>query len=284
MREVRAIYNLAVPYLELSPGERLFYEIDDYTDAWKQPETVVMIHGFTENTDAYRAWVPHLARNYRVIRFDQLGFGKSSAVADDFTFTNELLVDNVVRVINELAGAPVHVVGAKSGGLVAIELAAMRPDRVKTITLASTPLDAPQPQAWIAHMEKHGMRSWARMTMPPRLGTSMPPRGIDWWVDMMGRTALSTARVYLRWVSTIDVAQDLDRVKCPALVLATTTPRRAYSKTDVELYQERLPHAEIAAIPVDGYHVSGTAPDECARITLAFLKKYTEVRALSDRR
>jgi pimeloyl-ACP methyl ester carboxylesterase len=271
-----------MPYLELSSQQRIFYEIDDCTDAWKTPDTVVMIHGFTENTAAYRAWVPHLARNYRVIRFDQLGFGQSSAVADDFTFTTELLVDNVARLINGLVGGRAHIVGAKSGGLIALELAAMRPDLVKTITLASTPLDAPQPQKWLAHMDEHGMRSWARMTMPPRLGSGMPPRGIDWWVDMMGKTALATAHVYLRWVSTINVAQDLHKVKCPALVLTTATPRRAYSKTDVELYKEGLPHAEIAAIEVDGYHVSGTAPDESARITLGFLKKHTAVEALSD--
>ena len=270
-----------MPYLELSTQQRLFYAIDDSTDAWRQPDSVVMIHGFTENTEAYRAWVPHLARNFRVIRFDQLGFGQSSAVAEDSAFTNELFVDNAVRIINNLAGAPVHVVGAKSGGLVAIELAAMRPDLVKTITLASTPLDPPQPNAWLEHMEKHCMRSWARMTMPPRLGTGMPPRGIDWWVDMMGNTALATAHVYLRWVSTIDVAQDLHKVTCPALVLTTSTPRRAYSKTDIELYRERLPHAEIAVIDVDGYHVSGSAPDASAMRTRQFLEQHTDAAALS---
>ena len=271
-----------MPYLEISPGQRLFYEIDDWTDAWKEPQTVVMIHGFSERTDAYRAWVPHLARNYRVIRLDQLGFGKSSAVTDDFTFTTELLVGNVVRLIDRLAGGPVHVVGAKSGGLIALELAARRPDLVRTLTLASTALDAPQPQAWLEHMESHGLRSWARTTMPPRLGASMPPRGIDWWVDMMGATALATARVYMRWVSTLDVTTDLDRVKCPVLVLTTTAPLRAYSTNDLDVYRQRLPHAEIARIPVDGYHVSGTAPDTCARLALAFLAKYTDPAALSD--
>ena len=271
-----------MPFLEISPTQRLFYEIDDWTDAWKKPEVVVMIHGFTENTSAYRAWVPHLARNYRVIRFDQLGFGQSSAVADDFNFTIEMLVDNVARVIKTLAGAPVHVVGAKSGGLVAIELAAMRPELVKTITLASVPLDPPQPNAWVDHMNTHGVRSWARETMPPRLGSRMPPAGIDWWVDMMGATALETAHVYLRWVSSIDVSKDLHKVKCPALMLTTSTPRRAYSKSDGEVYREKLPHAEIAVIDIDGYHVSGSAPDASARATLPFLRKYTNVDALSD--
>ena len=67
-------------------------------------------------------------------------------------------------MIERLAGGSAHVIGAKSGGLVTIELAAQRPYLVKSIILASTPLDPPQPQNWLAHMEKHGMRSWARMT------------------------------------------------------------------------------------------------------------------------
>jgi pimeloyl-ACP methyl ester carboxylesterase len=271
-----------MPYLDVSAAQRLYYEIDNWSDAWKKPESVVMIHGFTENTTAYNAWVPHLARNYRVIRFDQLGFGKSSAVADDFTFTNELLVGNVARVIERFAGGAAHVVGAKSGGLIAIELAAMRPEIVKTVTLASVPLAAPQPGAWIKQMEEEGVASWARATMPARLGSEMPPAGIDWWVDMMGATALETAHVYLRWVSSIDVAKDLAKVQCPALVLKTGTPRRAYSRTDEALYREGLPHAEVAVIDVDGYHVSGTAPDASARATLRFLRKYADPATLSD--
>jgi pimeloyl-ACP methyl ester carboxylesterase len=103
----------------------------------------------------------------------------------------------------------------------------------------------------------------------------MPPRGIDWWVDMMGSTAINTAHVYLRWVSTINVAADLPLVKCPALVLTTETPRRAYSRSDMDIYRERLPQAEIAALPVDGYHIAATDPDECARMTLDFLRRHT---------
>ncbi len=272
-----------MPYLNLTPGFQLYYEVDDHTDPWTEPETIVMVHGFTENTTAWRAWVPHLARRYRVVRFDQRGFGRSTPVTRDFKFTNELWVDNVARVIEHLAGGCAHVIGAKSGGLVTIELAAQRPYLVKTIVLASTPLDPPQPQNWLAHMEKHGMRSWARMTMPPRLGSIMPPRGIDWWVDMMGSTSIETAHAYLRWVSTINVGPDLSRVNCPALVLTTTTPRRAYSKADADVYRTGLPHAEVAALAVDGYHVAASAPDDCAPIVLDFLRRYGEGNARSRR-
>jgi len=262
-----------MPLLEL-PQCKLFYEVDDFTDAWKPSEAVLMVHGFTESTPAWRAWVPHLARRYRVIRFDQEGFGQSSAVTGDAAFTTAGFVENAAQLITTIAGGPVHVIGAKSGGLVTIELARLRPELVKTITLASVPLAPPQPRDWLAHMEAHGVRSWARETMPPRLGSRMPPAGIEWWVDLMGATAIETARAYMRWVSTIDVGATLHDVKCPALVLTTESPRRAYSRSDMDIYREKLPQAEIVALPVDGYHVGASNPDECARITLDFLARH----------
>lgn len=262
-----------MPLLKL-PDCQLYYEIDDYTDPWAKPESVLLIHGFTESTPAWRAWVPHLARKYRVIRFDQEGFGQSSAVPHVDVFSTERFVDHAARMIEVFGDGAAHVMGAKSGGLVAIELARLKPACVKTLTLASVPLDPPQPQQWLQHMEQHGVKSWARDTMPPRLGTRMPAAGFDWWVNLMGATRIETARAYMRWVSNIDVGATLDQVKCPALVLTTQTPRRAYSRSDIDMYREKLPQAEIVALPVDGYHVGATDPDECARITLAFLGRH----------
>jgi pimeloyl-ACP methyl ester carboxylesterase len=260
-----------MPHLNLNPDTRLYYEIDDWTDPWATSETVVLIHGFTESTEAWRAWVPHLGRRYRVIRFDQPGFGRSSAVTSETVFTTESFVDAAARVITDIGGGAAHVVGAKSGGLVAIELARLRPALVRTITLASVPLAPPQPSQWLEHMEAHGVRSWAKETMPPRLGSRMPAEGIEWWIDLMGSTAIETARAYMRWVSGIDVGATLHEVSCPALVLTTTTPRRAYSRSDIDVYRERLPHARIVALPGDGYHVGASDPDECARITRKFI-------------
>lgn len=265
-----------MPFLDLPPDLRMYYEIDDWTDAWKQPEHVLLIHGFTENVTAWRGWVPHLARRYRVIRFDQRGFGQTGAVPADFRFTTDMLVDDVVRVVNALAGEPVHVVAGKSGGICASRLAATRPDLVRTLTLASCPLLPPQADGWLEHMDTHGMRSWARATMDGRLGSAMPRRGIDWWVDMMGATAVSTAHAYLRWVGSIDVRPDLPKIACPTLVLTTESKRR--SEAELNAYREGLAHGEFVKIPVDGYHAAGTAPDDSARATLDFMQRHGESR------
>ena len=189
-----------------------------------------------------------------------------------------LLIDDEVDVqysfrrLFQSADFELHTASSGEEGL---QLAArLKPALVKTLTLASVPLDPPKPRDWLAHMEAHGVKSWARETMPPRLGTRMPPEGFEWWVNLMGSTRIETARAYMRWVSTIDVGSTLHEVKCPALVLTTESPRRSYSRSDRDVYREKLPQAEIVALPVDGYHVGATDPDECAGIALWFLRKH----------
>jgi 3-oxoadipate enol-lactonase len=260
-----------MPYLELTDCN-LFYTIDDHTDAWTRPETVLFVHGFTETSEAWRAWVPHFSRRYSVVRIDQRGFGRSGAVAKEFPLTTELFVDDLVRVINQVSPhEPVHVVGGKSGGISAAVLAATRPDLVKTLTLASSIVTAPTAEGWIDHMERHGMRSWARKTMRNRLGSKMPERGIDWWVDLMGATAVSTAHAYLRWVGAIDIREDVKRIKCPTLVIGTHAAGK--DRDALSAWQKTIPGSELVIVPIDGYHAAGTDPDATAQVTLDFIAK-----------
>src|SRR5262245_40799782 len=125
-----------MPHLQL-PGCKLFYRIDDHTDGWMHPESVVFVHGFTENTEAWRAWVPHFSRRYRVIRYDQRGFGQTGPVAKDFPLTTDVVVGDLAALIQSQShGLPVHVVGGKSGGIPVMMLAVRHPELVKTITVA----------------------------------------------------------------------------------------------------------------------------------------------------
>ena len=260
-----------MPYLE-SPDFNLFYAVDDYTDPWSKPETVLFVHGFTETAEAWRAWVPHFSRRYRMIRIDQRGFGRSGPVPKDFPLTTELFVDDLVRVIDHVSDEPVHVVGGKSGGISVSVLAATRPDLVRTLTLASSIVTPPNGEGWTEHMERNGMRSWARMTMRKRLGSAMPERGIDWWVDLMGATALSTAQAYLRWVGGIDIREDITRIKCPTLVIGTQAAGK--DRETLSLWQKTIPNSELVILPIDGYHAAGTDPDNTARVTLDFLARH----------
>ena len=261
-----------MPYLDL-PDCRLHYLIDDHSDAWTKPDTVLFVHGFTECTEAWRAWVPHFSRHYRVLRIDQRGFGLSTPVPKDYPLTTARYVEDLVQVIKQVAGGPVHVVGGKSGGISVLMLAASHPELTKTVTVACAPVTAPNATGWIEEMEKTSVRSWAKRTQRERMSSRMPEAGIDWWSDMMGRTALSTVHAYMRWVGAIDIREDIKRIQCPTLVIGTDTARRG--RAEFERWQKTIPNSELAILPIDGYHAAGTDPDATAAVTLEFIARHS---------
>ena len=59
-----------MPTLNL-PDCDLFYQVDNFTDPWTQPETVLMLHGNAESSLAWYAWVPVLpGKSYHVAASD----------------------------------------------------------------------------------------------------------------------------------------------------------------------------------------------------------------------
>jgi pimeloyl-ACP methyl ester carboxylesterase len=260
-----------MPYFDVKDC-RLHYKVDDHTDPWTKPDTVLFVHGFTENTEAWRAWVPHFSRRYRVVRLDQRGFGQSGPVAKDYPLTTELYVDDLARLIRHVAQGPVHVVGGKSGGISVMALAATRPELVKTITVSCSPVTAPNAAGWVEEIERDGVRSWAKRTQRDRMGSRMPEAGIDWWSDLMGATAVPTFHAYMRWVAAIDIRENIKRIRCPTLVIGTDTARRG--KAVFEGWQKTIPNSELAILPIDGYHAAGTDPDATARVTLDFIARH----------
>ena len=261
-----------MPFLD-APGCRLHYTVDDHTDAWTSAQTVLFVHGFAESTVAWRAWVPHFSRRYRVVRVDQRGFGRSAPMAADVPLTTARFVDDLERVIRETTGGSAHVVAAKSGGISALVLAATRPALAKTVTAICSPVTAPDADGWIEEMERDGVESWARRTQRARMGGTMPEEGIDWWSRLMGATALSTVRAYLNWVGTMDIREEIRHVRCPTLVIGTDTGRRGRSV--FEGWQKTIPGSELRILPVDGYHAAGTDPDGTAAITLDFIDRHS---------
>ena len=258
--------------LDIDPDLRMCYRLDDFTDPWRRPETIVCVHGFGESGEVWRAWVPHLARHYRVVRIDQRGFGESTPMPVDFGWSLDVLVGDLERAITALDLGPVHLVGAKVAGPVVMRFAATRPQLTRSVTVVGSLLKGPQhTEEWINHITQHGVESWARLTMGPRLGASMPPAGVEWWINLTSRTPKSTMLGLLRAVPRIDVAGDLQNIHCPALVIATDSQRRPLHETAA--WQQRIRDSELVALPGDAYHVAASYPDACARACAEFLQR-----------
>src|SRR5262245_48154968 len=118
--------------------EDLFYRDDWLGEPWRTPEPVVLIHGNDESSVEWYAWVPRMAQEYRVIRPDLPGLGHSN-IPPGFQYSLANLATFVTRVMDKAGVESAHIVGAKTGGSVAMRLAADYPQRTRTLIVVGGP-------------------------------------------------------------------------------------------------------------------------------------------------
>lgn len=258
---------------------------DNFTDGWVHADTIVMLHGIAENAAIWVPWSPHLARTHRVLRLDLRGYGTSSAMPHGFTLAD--WADDVEQLINSLQRKRVHLVGTKLGALVAFEVAQRRPSWLASMTLAgmlpspSTSLGPWLPE-WLEMVESgdHGVRRWAEATMPGRMGSSLSPAAMHWWVNLMGEAPAASVAQCLRLLPGIDGPTNPDRVTCPTLFIAAGAPQsheasynQRPSPASLQHLRSRVPRAQWVEVLADSYHIAATHPDACAKETLAFINR-----------
>jgi pimeloyl-ACP methyl ester carboxylesterase len=121
-------------------GYDIYFADDDFSDPWASPRTVFMQHYIHGSSADFRAWVPTLSRHARVIRMDRLGNGRSQRPASHHRFTVDNILAGMAEFLDILGIGAVHYVGESLGGCLGALFTAKYPDRVRTLTLSSTPL------------------------------------------------------------------------------------------------------------------------------------------------
>src|SRR5438874_13363886 len=118
-----------------SDGLSLAYYTDDFTDPWKEAPTLLLLHAAMGSARRYFAWVPHLARDYRVVRLDLRGHGRSQVPPADQPLTLERLVLDVFELLDHLGVGEAHIVGNSAGGYLGQPLAMARSQRGRSLCL-----------------------------------------------------------------------------------------------------------------------------------------------------
>jgi 3-oxoadipate enol-lactonase len=266
-----------MPTFRATPDLVMHYEVDDFTDPWRDKETILLLHGNAESSAAWYGWVPHLARRFGVVRPDMRGFGASTPMPRDFPWSLDVLIEDFIRLMDMLEISRFHLVGAKIGGTIARAFAARRPARVMTLTVVGTPPPLREGAAERApeladEFETQGVEHWARRTMAGRLGSSFPPEGVEWWIKFMGRTAVATQIGFMKTIACTDIRADVPKIQCPSLVITTDGSGLA-SVDETRAWQQQIPNSTLLVLPGNSYHVAASHAERCAEATLDFIDR-----------
>ena len=98
---------------------------------------VLLLHGSGAGVSAWANWkltIPALAKRFRVIAPDVLGFGYTSVPAET-RFRLDVWCGHILDLLDTLGVARTHVVGNSFGGALALALAIRAPERVDRMVL-----------------------------------------------------------------------------------------------------------------------------------------------------
>ena len=251
---------------------RHWVEIDGPADG----TPVVLSNSLGASTAMWQPQVEALAGEYRVIRYDQRGHGKSEVATAPYAFP--ALVEDALALLDALELARVHFVGLSLGGMTALGLALNHAARLHSITAANC----------VATVPPAGQALWderAKLAREQGLGPLIAPslerwftaatrsaRGeaLGWVGEMIAATPVAGYVATCEALKTLNYLDDLARITVPTLFIAGTHDMGAPLAAMQDMHA-RVPHSKL--VELDAAHVSNLeCPVEFNAALDAFLR------------
>lgn len=126
-----------------------------YIDAGEGP-AIVLLHGASPTSDGYGAWhrqLDALSDEFRVVTFDQIGFGRTDFAPDGF-YNRHQRVDHAVEFLRMVGVHDAVLVGHSEGGYMATRIAITAAKLCASLVVVTSGGTAPMP--------KDSNDSWAK--------------------------------------------------------------------------------------------------------------------------
>jgi pimeloyl-ACP methyl ester carboxylesterase len=257
-------------FADLSPGQIHYAECGDH-----EAPVVLLLHQSPRSWTEYRAVLPLIGAHYRAIAMDTVGFGDSAA--GDTPASIEQWARVACELLDELHVRRVDVVGHHTGGVIAVELAAAFPDRVRGLVLSSTPFTddafrrARAERPPIDEVKSSGDGTHLAALWQQRQG--FYPAGRPDLLEAFVRDALKASgspEDGHRAVAAYRMEDRIHRVTQPALLIrATDDPFAAPHAAEL---LEKLANARIVDIAGGMVPLPDQMPEAFAKAVLAFLE------------
>ena len=262
------------------------YYIDDCTDPWKTPETIVMLTGNRKPRQLFYAWMPTLAREYRVLRPHVRGHWDSTPAPEGFQWSIDGLVRDVKHFLNAMGLEKVHMVGESLGGFMAYHFAYRYPERLRTLTVVTTPSPSFKQHrlGQMGSVEAHHPVWGADEHWKARLVEEFGPehRELAEWVDREAwKSPVEATKGYFKAAAEteVDVKAFLSKINVPTLAMIGAEHTRIVSAQEVQRLCSLMPNAKLVTFPGVKAQCQFVMPERCAQEVLRFVKAHDTQRS-----
>jgi pimeloyl-ACP methyl ester carboxylesterase len=253
--EISARVGLTVP---VPPGLQIFYRDEWFGAPWLKPEPALFLHGNSETSEIWYGWVPRMAQRFRLFLPDLPGFGRST-VPPDFEWTLANYAKAVANFLDAMGIESAHIIGAKTGGAIAMQFAATYPQRARTLVVASGPFGPVDPK-------------FENSPQQVRLGSAASKEEMEYFDKLKDDTRPETRRGIRTVISSIHLENLLPRITARTLIV--TSDRSALQSVETVLrYQPKIPNSRLLVLTSDAYHVAVANANECVSNVLSFIQE-----------
>jgi 3-oxoadipate enol-lactonase len=193
-----------------------------YTDSGGDGPAVVLSHGFLMDHEMFGPQLPALAPEFRVITWDQRGFGATRAPAP-FTFWDS--ARDVLGLLDHLGVHRAVLGGMSQGGFLSLRAALLAPERVAALILIDTQAGLEDPAAAASYEQLDAI--WQEQGPAPVqdlvaaiiLG---PGQWDDWFAKWAAWDRAELILAFRCLMDRDDLTPRLAEITCPALVVHGT--------------------------------------------------------------
>ena len=198
-----------------------------YTSDGTGPRSLIAIHELGGSLNSFTEVVPHLSRDFRILRYDQRGAGLSEKPRQPFTFADHIA--DLERVLDH-AGItpPYYLLGLAAGAAIALAFADKHPKDSAALTLCAPALSVSAErreylEARTAMAARDGMRAVEGDTLsrsyPERYRERDPDRFAAYRAAFLANDPVGYGHINMAFADA-NIGDAITALRAPCLLLA----------------------------------------------------------------
>jgi pimeloyl-ACP methyl ester carboxylesterase len=252
-----------------------------YQQAGEGPP-VVLLHGFSHDSRAWRPQITSLSSDFTVIAWDAPGAGQSADPAESFTIGD--WADCLAGLLDSVRAARTHVIGLSWGGLLAQEFYRRYEERVRSLVLADTyagwkgSLPEPMPQERLATCIRDSslpVTEFIPRYLPGMFSSTVAAATRDELTAVTSDFHPLGFRLMAEALAEADTRDLLPRIQVPTLLIWGDGDVRSPLSVAHQLH-DAIPNSELVIIPGAGHVSNLEAPEQFTRLVRDFCRQHPD--------